>query len=452
MMLRDHQATVRPSGPSRAAADVEGMGQAAYELACRLFPLCRSITGKGVRDTIAIFRDYVDIELHAVASGTLVFDWKIPDEWLVTDAYVADSTGRRIIDFKASNLHLLNYSTPIHATMPLSELRTHIYTLPQQPDLIPYKTAYYVDAWGFCMTHNEFLKLSEGQYEVVIDTEKSPGHLHYGEYLHAGATSREVLLYAHICHPSLANDNCSGLALLIILAEHLQHIETHYSYRFVLAPGTIGSLAWLSRNEDRLAKIEHGLVVSCVGDAGGPNYKKSRRGTALIDRAAACIRFGADEVPLVIADYSPYGYDERQFCSPGFNLPVGLLQRSSFGTFPEYHTSADNLDFIRPEHLGSSLRMVLDMIDVLEGNWTPLNLMPKGEPQLSRHGLLSTIGGHKTNSSRHMAYLWVLNQADGHNSLLEIAEKSRMSFAEISTAATELKAVGLVSNEGFLRR
>lgn len=442
----------KQSKPPSIPETSQDMGQAIYALACRIFPLCRSITGKGVRDTVDILGDYIDIERHDVPSGTRVFDWTIPDEWIVQDAYVLDPSGQNIIDFKASNLHLMNYSMPVRRVMPLTELKGHIHTLPSQPDLIPYKTAYYSDAWGICMPHRNFLALPEGDYEVVIDTEKKPGHLHYGEYLHQGSSQKEVLLYAHICHPSLANDNCSGLALLTCLAAFMRSTQTYYSYRFIFAPGTIGSLAWLSRNEHRLSRIAHGLVLSCVGDGGIANYKRSRRQNALIDRVAASTRWGEDQLPLTITDFSPYGYDERQFCSPGFDLPVGLLQRSAFGTFPEYHTSADNLDFIRPEQLGVSFRMIKDMIDALEGNWTPLNISPKGEPQLSKYGLFPVIGGHKKNSDRTMAYLWVLNLADGRQSLLDISERSNLAFKEIAAAAAELQEARLVLNLGFPNR
>lgn len=429
-----------------------GIGQTIHDLASRLFPICRSITGKGVRDTIDILKDYIDIEQRAVPSGTRVFDWTVPQEWTVRDAYVKNAAGRKVIDFRMSNLHLMSYSIPQRRMMPLAELQAHIYTLPAQPDLIPYKTAYYTDAWGFCMSHHEFLKLEEGDYEVVIDTEKASGNLYYGEYLHIGQSTKEVLLFAHICHPSLANDNCSGLALLTFLAAGLKSRSTYYSYRFVFAPGTIGSLSWLAQNEEGISNISHGLVVSCIGDGGGPNYKRSRRGDALIDRIAACTRCGEDRTHLEIADFIPYGYDERQFCSPGFNLPVGLLQRSAFGTFPEYHTSADDLDFIRPEHLDSSFWMIMDMIDALEDNWTPLNLRPKGEPQLGKYGLFPAIGGHKTNDDRTMAYLWILNLADGNNSLVDIAERSKMPFVDIASAAGRLLEAGLVSNLGFQTR
>jgi aminopeptidase-like protein len=422
------------------------LGSAIYALAGRLFPICRSITGRGVRETIGILREHVDIALHEVPTGTQVFDWVIPAEWNITDAYIKDATGRRVVDFARSNLHVMSYSRSIRKVMPLSELKDHIYTLPAQPDLIPYKTAYYIDDWAFCMSHEQFLALADGDYEVVIDSSKTDGHLSYGEYLHRGTSGREVLLSAHICHPSLANDNCSGLAVLTFLARLLRGRKTHYSYRFLFAPGTIGSLTWLSRNEDGLARIDHGLVVSCLGDGGGPNYKKSRPGNAVIDRLMT--RITCDEKAMSVQDFIPYGYDERQFCSPGFNLPVGLLQRSAFATFPEYHTSADNLDFIRPEHLASSFRMLTDMIDALEGNWVPLNLQPKGEPQLGKRGLFAPVGGHKTNSVRTMAYLWVLNLADGTNSLLDIAERADMSFSEVSAAAARLKDVGLLADLG----
>lgn len=432
--------------PSAAQVLDRDTGQDIYVLASRLFPICRSITGKGVRDTIAILKEFIDIERHDVPTGTQVFDWVIPKEWNIRDAYVKDPAGRKIIDFARSNLHVMSYSTSVRRVMSLGELKQHLHTLPGRPDLIPYKTAYYADEWGLCMAYNQLVELKEGDYEVMIDSEKSEGHLSYGEYVHSGTTDREVLLSAHICHPSLANDNCSGLALLTWIARALRTRRTRYSYRFLFAPGTIGSLTWLSRNEDRLANIAHGLVVSCIGDAGGPTYKRSRRGNAVIDRAVASVRCNGDR-RAEIQSFSPYGYDERQFCSPGFNLPVGLLQRSAFGTFPQYHTSADNLDLIRPEHLASSFRMVMDIIDVLEENWIPINLSPKGEPQLGRRGLFSPFGGHKVNSDMSMAYLWVLNLADGDHSLLDIAERSDMPFSLIASAAERLQKSGLLARE-----
>ena len=325
----------------------------------------------------------------------------------------------------------------------MAELRRHLHSLPQQPDLIPYRTSYYSEDWGFCIAHRQLEALQEGTYEVVIDSTLEDGFLTYGEHLHRGESTDEVLLSAHICHPSLANDNCSGLALLTHLAERLAGARTRYSYRFLFAPGSIGALAWLSRNEDKVARIKHGLVLSCVGDGGGPTYKKSRRGDAEIDQAMAHVLKHSEYEPTILV-FSPYGYDERQYCSPGFDLPVGLFQRSRFGTFPEYHTSADNLDFIAPAHLESSYAMIAGLIAVLEDNLTLRNTSPKGEPQLGRRGLYGAIGGDKNSASGNMAMLWVLNLSDGRHSLLDIAERSDLPFAVVRDAAATLLRHGLL--------
>lgn len=423
------------------AADI---GDELHALVSRLFPIGRSITGEGVRRTLAILSDGIDLAVREVPTGTQVFDWTVPQEWTVRDAYVRAANGKVVVDLAASNLHLVGYSEPVARRMPLSELRSHIHTLPDQPDLIPYRTSYYSRSWGFCMAHHDYLALEEGDYDVFIDTTLADGTLTYGEAFLPGETGREVLLTAHICHPSLANDNCSGLAVLALVARALGRRRNRFGYRFLFAPGTIGALCWLAGNEERLSSIDHGLVVSCVGDGGGPVYKRSRRGDATIDRAMEAVRCDGRKVTML--DFSPFGYDERQFCSPGFDLPVGLLQRSAFGTFPEYHTSADNLDFVRPEHLASSFRMIMDIVDVIETDRVPLNLSPKGEPQLGRRGLYSATGGHKTTSDITMAYLWVLNLADGRYSLLDIACRSGLPFSAIAAAATRLEDCGLLGD------
>jgi aminopeptidase-like protein len=423
--------------------DVFDIGEDLYAVVSRLFPICRSITGEGVRLTLDVLSDYIDIAVREVPSGTQVFDWTVPQEWSVRDAYVRGPDGRIVVDFNASNLHLVGYSEPVSRRMPLAELKAHVHTLPDQPDLIPYRTSYYNRNWGFCMRHDDYVALPDGDYEVYIDSTLADGALTYGEVFLPGTTDREVLLSAHICHPSLANDNCSGLAVLALVARTLAQRHNRYSYRLLFAPGTIGALCWLAANEDGLHRIDHGLVVSCIGDGGGPVYKRSRRGDATIDRAVESVRCAGQKVAML--DFSPFGYDERQFGSPGFDLPVGLLQRSAFGTFPQYHTSADNLDFVRPEHLGSSFRMIMDVIDVLETDWVPLNLSPKGEPQLGRRGLYSATGGHKTTSDMTMSYLWVLNLADGSHSLLDIARRSGLPFCDIFHAAARLKECGLLA-------
>jgi len=428
---------------ARTLGDDRDVGQRIYDLAAELYPICRSITGNGVRYTLGILGRHIDIDVTEVPSGTQVFDWTIPREWTIADAYIANAAGERVVDFRASNLHVLNYSAPVRAQLPLEQLKEHIFTLPDQPDLVPYRTSYYAERWGFCMSDNALAALPPGDYTAVIDSKLAEGNLTYGEHVVPGDAEDEVLLLAHICHPSLANDNCSGLALLTMLARELGRRPRRHTYRFVFAPGTIGAITWLARNEAGTVRIKHGLVVSCVGDGGGPTYKKSRRGDALIDRAMAHVLKHAAP-SAVIEDFSPYGYDERQYCSPGFNLPVGSFQRSKYGTFPEYHTSADNLDFIAPEHLEQSYRLIVAAIEILENDRTLIGTNTKCEPALGRRGLYATVGGDKAVAQDNMAMLWVLNFSDGTSSLLDIAERSAMPFAVIDAAAVRLEQAGLL--------
>ena len=422
---------------------MSAIGNDIYELARDLFPIPRSLTGSGVRETLHRLGRHIDLTINEIPTGTQVFDWAIPREWNVDAAYIARPDGTRIIDMQNSSLHVLGYSIPMRARLPLRELRQHIFTLPDQPELIPYRTSYYTERWGFCMSHRQLETLDEGPYDVVIDSHLEDGSLTYGEYLHRGSTNEEVLLTAHVCHPALANDNCSGLALLTMLAKSLIGSRTRLSYRFLFAPGTIGAIAWLARNEKHTSLIRHGLVVSCVGDAGGPTYKRSRRGDALIDRAMTHVLLGATPAPTVLP-FSPYGYDERQFCSPGFNLPIGLFQRSQYGTFPEYHTSADNMDFIKPEHLEASYRLIKQALDVLEQDRRVISTCQKGEPQLGRRGLYGAIGGDKNDPAHDMAMLWVMNLADGSATLLDMAERANLPFPTIAQAATRLETAGLL--------
>lgn len=432
-----------PPAEAPGGADPADIGEAIYGLAADIYPLCRSITGDGVRETLRRLDRHVPLVVHEVPTGTRVFDWTVPREWTLRDAYIETEAGRRVLDMRDSNLHVLSYSLPVDVTLPLSELKRHIHTLPDQPELIPYRTSYYDEQWGFCMEHRRLQALPEGSYRAVIDASLDDGSLTYAEHFKEGETDEEVLLSAHICHPSLANDNCSGLALLTRLAQWLGRRRTRYGYRFLFAPGTIGAITWLARNEDRVGRIRHGLVVSCVGDGGGPTYKRSRRGDAPIDRAMAHVLRHSAKAPDIL-EFFPYGYDERQFCSPGFDLPVGLFQRSRFATFPEYHTSADNLDFISPRHLAESFRMIAAAIDILESDRRPVSLNPKCEPQLGRRGLYASIGGDGDGPARSMALLWVMNLADGEHSLLDIAERSGMPFHVVRDAADRLAASGLL--------
>lgn len=434
----------RVGGASLAETCPPTIGEDIYRLVRDLFPICRTIAGEGLRETLRLLRRHVELTIHEVPSGTQVLDWTIPKEWTIRDAYVRNASGLRVVDFRANNLHVMNYSVPVHAVMDLAELREHIFTLPEQPDLIPYRKSYFEEGWGFCMAHRALAALPDGRYEVMIDASHVDGSLSYGEYLHRGASESEVLLSSHLCHPSLANDNCSGPALLTLLASHLSNRRTRYSYRFLLGPGTLGAIAWLASNQAHLDRIEHGLVVACVGDGGGPTYKRSRRGDALIDRASAHVLARSGGKPRIL-DYSPLGYDERQFCSPGFNLPVGLFQRSLYGSFPEYHTSADNLDFVRAENLAESFRTICAIIDVLEQDHCPRSLKMFGEPMLSRHGLFARVSRGGPGAPSNAALLWTLSLADGSQSLLDIAERADLPFADIASAARALQAHGLLA-------
>ena len=421
-------------------------GEELYKLVAELYPICRSITGDGVRRTLEIVeRELGGLAVSEVPTGTQVLDWTVPREWNVRDAWVADAAGRRVIDFQASNLHLVSYSVPVRATIGLAELREHLFTLPDQPDWVPYRTSYYAERWGFCASQRLVDSLPEGDYEVCVDTTLADGHLTYGEHLVEGQTQDEVLVSCHVCHPSLANDNRGGIAVARRLARLLgQGRRPRYSYRFLFIPGTIGSITWLARNQDNLGRIRHGLVLSGVGDPGGFTYKRSRRGDTEIDRAVAQVlgRSGRDHQ---LVDFSPYGYDERQYCSPGFNLPVGRLGRTPFATYPQYHTSADDLDFVGPAQLQESLEVCQEIVEVLEGNRRYLNLFPKGEPQLGRRGLYGSIGGRSDAEERQMAMLWVLNLSDGDHSLLDVAERAGLPFAQVADVAAVLEEAGLLS-------
>jgi aminopeptidase-like protein len=420
-----------------------GVGESMHALMRELFPICRSITGEGVRETLAAIGLRIPLGVHEVPTGTPVLDWTVPDEWNIRDAYIAKDGGR-IVDFRESNLHVVSYSEPVEAVMPLAELRPHLHTLPEHPEWVPYRTSYYSRVWGFCLSQRQLDGLEDGDYEVVIDSTLAPGSLTYGECFLPGEREDEVLLTTHVCHPSLANDNLSGIALLTELGARLQDAPRSLSYRLLFIPGTIGSIAWLARNEGQVSKIAAGLVLACVGDGAPLTYKRSRRGDTLVDRAAAYVLGrGADEARII--DFVPWGWDERQFNSPGFDLPVGALSRSREGEYEQYHSSADDLDLVRPEALEKALEAVLGIVEVLESDRRYVNLAPKGEPQLGRRGLYPQVGGPAAQEEQ-LAMLWVLNQSDGRRSLLDVAERSGLPFTVISAAATRLRDAGLLAD------
>jgi aminopeptidase-like protein len=428
-----------------AAPPIRGAGLDLHALVTELFPICRSITGNGLRRTLDIVGQHIPLDQIEVPSGTHVFDWVVPREWNIRDAYIRDRAGRRLVDFQACNLHVLNYSSPVDRVVPLEELRRHLFTDPLHPAWIPYRTSYYAENWGFCVTQAQFDSMTDEEYEVRIDASLTDGALTLGECYLPGETTDEVIVSCHACHPSLANDNLSGISVAVFLAKRLMAMPRRYSYRLLFIPGTIGAIAWLSRNRDCAARIKHGLVLTCVGDDGAFHYKKSRRGDAEIDRAMAHV-LEARGVPHEVREFQPYGYDERQYCSPGFNLPVGCLMRSVWGEFPEYHTSADNLEFVTPGALQESLEVCTAAIDILERNRTYRSASPFGEPALGRRGLYSPSRGGAV-APDNLARLWVMNLADGAHSLLDIAERAAMPFDLIAASARELAAHGLLAEE-----
>ncbi|MEJ1239897.1 DUF4910 domain-containing protein [Chryseolinea sp. T2] len=429
--------------PEVAVEPYQASGRKMHDLAGRLFPICRSITGDGVRETLKILSEEIPLQVIEVPSGTKVFDWDVPREWNITDAFISNAAGERVIDFRQSNLHVLNYSIPVKRRVSLDELRKHLYFLEDYPDWIPYRTSYYKEDWGFCVTYNQYKQLTEPFYDVYIGSTLEAGSLTYGEYYIRGQVGDEVLISAHVCHPSLANDNLSGLAVVSSLARTLSERNNYYSYRFVFVPGTIGAITWLAQNEERARKVRFGLVASLLGDKGAFTYKRSRRGNTEIDQIAEYILKGRDSRNKII-DFFPYGYDERQYCSPGFNLAVGCLSRTPFGQYVEYHTSADNLDLISAESLEESYNVYLDILSTLDQNRVYLNTNPNCEPQLGKRGLYSLKGGNNDAKAFQMALLWTLNLTSGENSLLDIAKRSQTDFQIIREAASRLEECGLL--------
>jgi aminopeptidase-like protein len=417
------------------------LGRQMHALAAELYPICRSVTGPGVRQTLAHLAKIVPLKIFEVPSGTKTFDWEVPREWNIRDAYIKDASGRRIVDFQQLNLHVVGYSVPVHQSISWSELKPHLHFLADKPDWVPYRTSFSKDDWGFCLSYRQFLELEareERSYEICIDSSLGDGSLTYAEAFIPGTTSDEVLISTHICHPSLANDNLSGISVATFLIQELLHRKTRYSYRFLYIPATFGAVTWLYQNREHVSPIKHGWVLTGVGDAGALTYKRSRRGNAEVDRAFACVLRDAGK-PSTLVDFDPFGYDERQFCSPGFNLPMGCLMRTPNGRYPEYHTSADNLSFIHPESLGDAWSTCLQVIDLLEANERYINQQPFCEPRLAPRGLHTAFGMGDDARQIQKAISWVLNLCDGTHTLLDIAERTGLPFATIAQAAELLR-------------
>ncbi|AYC99960.1 DUF4910 domain-containing protein [Neorhizobium sp. NCHU2750] len=401
-----------------------------------LFPLPRSLTGDGVRATLtALKADLPSLEIREVSTGTRVFDWEVPREWNIRAATIKTLDGRVLVDFADNNLHVVGYSIPVSGTFSREELARHIHTLPDQPDAIPYRTSYYAENWGFCLPHSLWQEMQDESYLVEIDSTLADGALTYGELFVPGDSNEEILISVHICHPSLANDNLSGIVVAAALAQHyLSQPSGRLGIRFLFLPATIGAITWLAENEDELHRVVHGLVLTCIGDEGPFHYKRTVEG-AVVDLAVEHVLAHSGHA-FEMMEFSPYGYDERQYGSPGIALAVGCLMRAVHGTFPEYHTSLDNCDFVTGTALAQSFRVILEVIDLLRNNVTYRRVDGRGEPQLGRRGLYRAIAGQKEGGgASQMDLLWVLNQCDGQRSLLDIAERSRTPFSRIRAAA-----------------
>jgi aminopeptidase-like protein len=427
-----------PAAPDAAA----GRAAAMLQLVAELYPVNRSITGDGVRETLRRVAAVTPLDIHEIPTGTRLFDWEAPREWNVREAYVVAPDGRRIADVKAHSLHLMGYSVPVRRRMPLAELRQHLHSDPARPTVIPYRTSYYAENWGFCLPHERLLALPEGEYEVVIDATLAPGSMTLGEAVIPGATAEEVVVYTHTCHPALANDNLSGIAVCAELARWLRGRANRFTYRVVFGPGTIGSLAWLTLNRATLDRVRHGLVVVLAGNRAPLTYKQTRTGTADVDRVAGA--YVANEEPGgTVLPFSAWGYDERQFGSPGFALPVGRLTRSTEEGYPEYHSSADEPGIVDGAALAGSLRACQTILRGLELNRAYRNTSPHGEPQLGRRGIYRSIGG-PASAGLQKALLWMLSLSDGREDFAAIYARSGLPLADLARATELLLAVGLL--------
>ena len=414
----------------------------------RLWPICRSITGNGLRQSLDILSTLIPLTQYEVASGTQVFDWKVPLEWNIQAAYLITPSGDKIADFHENNLHIVSYSVPVNEYMGYEALALHLHYSDELPDAIPYRTSYYAESWGFCITKNQFLRLPEkGRYKVHIDSSLSHGALTYGDLVIPGETEKEILFTTYLCHPSLANNELSGPLVLAGLYRRLiARGKRHYTYRFVVAPETIGSIVYLSKHAEHLKKsLKAGYVVTCAGGPSGLTYKRSRRKNAYPDRVAEHVLNRQGE-EYQILDFSPIGSDERQYCSPGINLPVGSLMKTKYGEYPEYHTSFDNKAFMRFDELQKSIDAYAEIIEIMENDIAYRSTQPNCEPQLGRRGLYRSLGDGRIENELQ-GILWVLNYSDGEHSLLDIAELSQLPFSVLRTAARLLRKSGLLKLE-----
>jgi aminopeptidase-like protein len=417
-----------------------------YQMLERLFPICRSITGRGVSATLDIIAETIPLDVYDHSSGEKVFDWEVPHEWNINGGFISDRHGHRVADFSENNLHVVGYSERVAGWFSREEVANHIYTLPHKPKTIPYITSYYDRTWGFCMEHERFLAMQDSRYYVEIDASLEPGTLKYGEARLPGTSGKEILITSYICHPSMANDSLSGVVLAVKLYEELKNTERHHGYRFLFVPETIGTIVYLHKHKDEIKDwLYSGVVVTCVGDTGKFSYKKSRQGNSPIDRVAENVLRHSGE-DYNVREFWPEGSDERQYCSPGFNLPVGSLMRSVYGEYDEYHTSDDNLQFVTQESLDVSLAIYIDLLEGLQINGIYENRKPMCEPHLRKYDLYPQQGNVHVNRKAELRNaLWLLNYSDRHHSLIEIAEMMNISILELKSSISSLTTAGLLT-------
>jgi len=409
-----------------------------------LWPINRSITGPGIRESLTIISEIIPIKRLKFKSGQKVFDWIVPKEWKAREAYFVDPAGRKHAVFSKNNLHLVGYSRPVRKKMSLAELKKKLHTLPDQPDAIPYLAKYYDNDWGFCLTHNEYERLPESLYEVFIDTEIYDGHLEIGEAVLEGESTNEILFSTYLCHPSMANNELSGPLALSFLYGCIKALpKRQYTYRFVISAETIGTICYLSKRGEHFKNhLKAGYVMTCLGNQSSFTYKQSRLGNSLADRAAETVLKEVKDYTII--DFSPFGSDERQYCSPGFNLPVGSLMRTMYAEYPEYHTSLDNKEFINFEALAESVEVYLNIVKAIESNKVWVNKIPFGEPQLGKRGLYPSSNPKIDPIEEFRAIKWLLNLADGESDLLEMAKCSGIKISTIAAKAKLLSAAGLL--------
>jgi len=416
----------------------------------RLFPICRSLTGEGNRETLRILNEIVPIRQFEVPSGTPVYDWVIPDEWHIRDAWVAAPDGRRIVDFKASNLHVVSYSEPVRGRLSWPELQPYLHTHPQLADALPYRTSYYRQDWGFCLTHGQYRELEQldGPFEVVIDSTLQPGSLTYGELLLHGQSRQEILLSCYICHPSMANDSLSGVLLTAFLARELMALTSrYYSYRIVFVPETIGAIAYCARNEDAMKQIDCGLVITTVGGPGPFGYKQSFNAGHALNRLIEQV-FAEAKVDYLTYPFDIHGSDERQYSSQGFGINIATICRDKYYEYPQYHSSLDNLELVTAQQIGETLALYRQLIVKLEARRLYRNCMPHGEVMLSRHDLYPISGGamlpEQGGRTELDLILWLLFKCDGRRSLADISMELEVTEASLLPIVERLMSTGVL--------